>query len=81
MKILDIISWISEEEICLKKLEQTFRDYRNGSNDNSLIVLTEVPENTNENIVEARNELVKEGKQIVYIFKDETIIAVIGYKE
>ena len=81
MKILDVFSWVPEQEISLEKLRHVFSEYMNSLSDNLLIVLTEEPKNISQNVVNVKTELTREGKQVAYILKNEEVIAVIGYME
>lgn len=81
MKVLDIFSWLSAKEISLERLEQIFIDYKSGSYNSEYVVLDELPDKAAENVVNCKNELLEEGKNVAYILKDENIVAVIGYKE
>ena len=40
-----------------------------------------VPNNVSEDILTCKNELLKEGKKVAFILKEEKVIAVIGYQE
>lgn len=81
MKVLDILSWLPAQEISLEELEQIFVNYKNGVKVDSYIVLTEVPSDAMENVLECKNDLVKEGRKVACILREEKIIALIGYKE
>lgn len=81
MKVLDILSWLPAQEISLEELEQIFMDYKNGVKNDLYIVLTEIPSNAMENVLECKNDLVKEGKKVACILREEKIVALIGYRE
>lgn len=81
MKVLDILSWLPAQEISLEELEQIFVNDKNGVKDDSYIVLTEVPSDAAENVLECKNDLVKEGRKVACILREEKIVALIGYKE
>lgn len=78
MKVLDIFSWLPAKEISLEQLEQIFIDYKSGIYNS---VLSELPNNVSEDILTCKNELLKEGKKVAFILKEEKVIAVIGYQE
>lgn len=81
MKVLDIFSWLSAKEISLEQLQQIFMDYKLCIYHKGYTVLSELPDNAAENVIACKNELQAEGKKVAYILKDESIIAVIAYKE
>lgn len=81
MKVTDIVSWIPAHEMGLKQLEQIFVNYKNGLSDDNYIVSLEVRDNAANYILDCKDELVKEGKNVAGIFRDDMIVALIGYKE
>ena len=81
MKVLDIFSWLPAKEISLEQLEQIFIDCKSGIYNSEYIVLSELPNNVSEDILTCKNELLKEGKKVAFILKEEKVIAVIGYQE
>lgn len=81
MKVLDIFSWLPAKEISLEQLEQIFIDYESGNFNSEYIVLSEHPNIVSEDILTCKNDLLKEGKNVAFILKEEKVIAVIGYQE
>lgn len=81
MKVLDIFSWLPAKEMSLEQLEQIFEEYYSGTYKGEYIISLETPCNIEKNILDCRAELMKEGKKIGYILKDDNIIALIGYRE
>ena len=81
MKVLDIFSWLPAKQISLEQLEQIFIDYKSGNFNSGYIVLSEHPNNVSEDILTCKNDLLKEGKNVAFILKEEKVIAVIGYQE
>lgn len=79
MKIIDIISWVPAKEISLEELESIFMNYKNGITVEEYAVLTELPQSVPEYIVECRNELIKDGKKIACLMKEDNVVALIGY--
>lgn len=80
MKVTDVFSWLPAKEISIEELEQIFMTHLNRTYQGEYMVLSEVPDNAEKNILDSGAELIKEGKKTAYILKDETVIAVIGYK-
>ena len=81
MKVLDIFSWLPAKQISLEQLEQIFIDYKSGIYNSEYIVLSEHPNTVSEYILTCKNDLLKEGKNVAFILKEEKVIAVIGYQE
>ena len=81
MKVLDIFSWLPAKQISLEQLEQIFIDYKSGNFNSGYIVLSEHLNTVSEDILTCKNELLKEGKNVAFILKEEKVIAVIGYQE
>lgn len=81
MKVLDIFSWLPAKEMSLEQLEQIFEKYYAGIYKGEYIISLEIPHNVGKDILNCREELMEEGKKIGYIIKDDTIIALIGYRE
>ena len=81
MKVLDIFSWLPAKEISLEQLEQIFIDYKSGNFNSGYIVLSEHLNTVSEDILTCKNDLLKEGKNVAFILKEEKVIAVIGYQE
>ena len=81
MKVLDIFSWLPAKEISLEQLEQIFIDYKSGILNSEYMVLSEHPNTVSEDILTCKNDLLKEGKNVAFILKEEKVIAVIGYQE
>ena len=79
MKVLDIFSWLPAKEISLEQLEQIFIDYKSGILNSEYMVLSEHPNTVSEDILTCKNDLLKEGKNVAFILKEEKVIAVIGY--
>lgn len=81
MKVLDIISWLPSQEVSLEQLKQIFVDYKKGLKDDSYIISSEIPNHVMENVLKCKKELIAEGKKVACILKEDSIIALIGYKE
>ena len=81
MKVLDIFSWLPAKEISLEQLGQIFIDYISCIYNSEYIVSSELPNNVSEDILSCKNELLKEGKNVSFILKEEKVIAVISYQE
>lgn len=80
MTILDIFSWLPEKELGLEEIEIIVRDLENGIAHEGYSVEHQLPAGADENIVNAENELVQEGKKVCFLLKDGQTISMIGYR-
>lgn len=80
MTVLDVFSWLPAKEISLEELEQIFMGHLNGTYEGEYKVLLEMPDNADKNILNSRETLIGEGKDVACILKDRKVIAVLGYK-
>lgn len=80
MRILDVFSWLPEKEISTEQIENIFLKSCEGIVDDNYMVIHEIPENTENNIIECKNELLNEGKQVAYIMREGVVVALVGYK-
>ncbi len=81
MKVSDIFSWLPAKEMGLEQLKQIFEEYYTGTYKGEYIVSLEMPCNIENDLLNCRADLMKEGKKVGYILKDNIVIALIGYKE
>lgn len=82
LRVLDVISWLPEEKISQRELEDLFMNYMNGKNESAEYKVTfTMPENVNDNVLDAEFCLTEEGRKSAFIISNDTVIAVIGYKE
>ena len=81
MKVLDIFSWLPAQEITLERLKQIFEQYYAGIYTEEYVVSIETPFNLKDVMLNCKVELIKEGKKVGYILKDDRLIAIIGYTE
>lgn len=80
MTILDIFSWLPEKELSLEEIENIVRDIENGITYDGYSVEHQLPEGVDENIVDGRDELVQEGKQVCFLLRGGQLISMIGYR-
>lgn len=82
LRILDVISWLPEAEVSQRELEEVFMNYMNGKNEPMEYDVTfSIPDNVNDNVLDADFYLTEEGKSSAFILRDNQVVAVIGYKE
>lgn len=82
LRVLDVISWLPESEISQRDLEEIFMNYMNGENDSTEYKVTfSMPDNVNDNVLDADFYLTEEGRKSAFILRDDKVVAVIGYKE
>lgn len=82
LRILDVISWLPETEVSQRELEEVFMNYMEGKNEPmEYEVAFSMPDNVNDNVLDADFYLTEEGKKSAFILRDNQVVAVIGYKE
>ena len=81
MKVLDIFSWLSAEEVSLEEVKSVFMNYKNGIEIDEYVVLEDLPENVSEYIVECMERLKNEGKKVAALIKENKVLALISYQE
>lgn len=82
LRVLDVISWFPEGEVSLRELEDIFMNYMDGKNESSAYKVTfSMPENVNDNVLDADFYLKEEGRKSAFVLRDNHVVAVIGYKE
>lgn len=82
LRILDVISWLPETEVSQRELEEVFMNYMEGKNEPmEYDVAFSMPDNVNDNVLDANYYLTEEGRKAAFILRDNQVVAVIGYKE
>ena len=82
LRILDVISWLPEAEVSQRELEEVFMNYMEGKNEPmEYDVAFSMPDNANDNVLDANYYLTEEGRKAAFILRDNQVVAVIGYKE
>ena len=80
MQILDVFSWLPQKEIDIDELKTIFLKSLEGIKDDDYEVLFEILDNVEVNIIEAANELMSDEKLVAYIKREDTVVAIVGYK-
>lgn len=81
MTVLDVFSWLSEKEIGIEEIENIFLKSYEGIADNTYEIVYEIPENTETDMIDCKNELLSEGKKVAYMMRAGVPVAVIGYRD
>ena len=81
MRILDVISWLPKKEIDIDELKTIFLKSFECVENTTYEVVYNIPDDVGEDIIAASNELINEGKLIAYIKHEDTVIALVSYKE
>lgn len=81
LRVTDLFSWLPENELSKKELENLFMNYMNGRNVSTHQVTFSMPEDVTDYVLDAQFYLTEEGRKVAYILKEEHVIAVVGYKE
>ena len=81
MKILDVISWLPEKELSIGKIEEIVTSLNNGEHrEDGYLLEMNLPKDFGNNVINASEELISEGRKVCYLLKDCSVIAVVGYK-
>lgn len=83
VKILDIFSWLSANELSLEKIENIVINCGEGNSGyDGYRLQSQIPERASENVTSSKNELISEGKKVCYLIRirDGEVVAVVGYK-
>ena len=80
MRILDVFSWLPQKEIDIDELKTIFLKSLQGIKDDDYEVVFEIHDNVEVNIIEAANELMSDEKLVAYIKREDTVVAIVGYK-
>lgn len=78
---MDVFSWLSEKEIGIEEIENIFLKSYEGIADNTYVIVYEIPENTETDMIDCKNELLSEGKKVAYMMRAGVLVAVIGYRD
>lgn len=81
MRILDVISWLPKKEIDIDELKTIFLKSFECVENTTYEVVYNIHDDVGEDIIAASNELINEGKLIAYIKHEDTVIALVSYKE
>ena len=80
MRVLDVFSYLPVIELSIEQIEDIFLKSCEGEIDDTYTVVHNLPDNAKSNIIECRNELLGEGKNVAYIMREDIVVAVVGYK-
>ena len=80
MQIFDVISWLPKKEIDIDELKTIFMKSFECVKDNTYEVVYDISGNVGENIINASDELIDEGKLVAYIKREDIVVAIVGYK-
>ena len=72
--VLDVFSWLPAKEISIEELEQIFIGHFNRTYEGEYKVLLEMPDNADKNILNSRETLIGEGKEVACILKTEKLL-------
>ncbi|MBQ8245561.1 MAG: hypothetical protein IJZ42_00300 [Lachnospiraceae bacterium] len=81
MRVLDIFSMVLAKELSTEQIEDIFIKSFDGVKNDTYVVVHELPDNAESNIIECTNDLLKEGKQVAYLMKNDLVVSIVGYKK
>ena len=80
MRVLDVFSMLPAKELSIEQIEGIVKNSFDGIINDTYAVVHELPDNAEGNTVELINDLLREGRQVAYIMRQDIIVAVVGYK-
>ena len=81
MRVLDVFSYLPAIELSIEQIEDIFLKSCEGEMDDTYTVVHELPDNAESNTVECTNDLLREGKQVAYLMRQDSLVSVVGYKK
>ena len=81
MRVLDVFSYLPAIELSIEQIEDIFLKSCEGVINDIYTVVHELPDNAESNTVECTNDLLREGKQVAYIMRHDSLVSVVGYKQ
>ena len=81
MRVLDVFSYLPAIELSIEQIEDIFLKSCEGEIDDTYTVVQELPDNAESNTVECTNDLLREGKQVAYLMRQDSLVSVVGYKK
>ena len=81
MRVLDVFSYLPAIELSIEQIEDIFLKSCEDIVNDIYTVVYELPDNAEGNTVELINDLLREGKQVAYIMRHESLVSVVGYKK
>lgn len=80
MRVLDVFSMLPAKELSTEQIEDIFLKSCDGIANDTYTVVHKLPDNAESNAIECTNDLLKEGKQVVYLIQNDSLVSVVGYK-
>jgi len=81
MRVLDVFSNLPAIELSIEQIEDIFLKSCEGIIDDTYTVVHELPDNVESNTVELINDLLREGRQVAYLMRQDSLVSVVGYKK
>ena len=81
MRVLDVFSNLPAIELSIEQIEDIFLKSCEGEMDDTYTVVHELPDNAESNTVELINDLLREGRQVAYLMRQDSLVSVVGYKK
>ena len=82
MKILDVFSWLPENELSIEEIKNIAVSLHDGNvNSEGYVLGIRIPESAEENVIISANELVSEGKKVCFLIREGKVISVVGYRD
>ena len=81
MRVLDVFSNLPAIELSIEQIEDIFLKSCEGVIDDTYTVVHELPDNAESNTVELINDLLREGRQVAYLMRQDSLVSVVGNKK
>ena len=80
MRVLDVFSNLPAKELSTEQIEDIFLKSCDGIANDTYTVVYKLPDNAESNAIECTNDLLKEGKQVAYLMRNDSLVSVVGCK-
>ena len=69
------------KELSTEQIGDIFIKSFDGVKNDTYVVVHELPDNAESNTVELINDLLREGRQVAYLMRQDSLVSVVGYKK
>ena len=80
MRVLDVFSCLPAKELSTEQIEDIFLKSCDEIANDTYTVIHKLPDNVESNAIECTNDLLREGKQVAYLMRNDSLVSVVGYK-
>ena len=80
-ELLENLKSVNVDVCGIEQIEDIFLKSCEGVIDDTYTVVHELPDNAESNTVELINDLLREGRQVAYLMRQDSLVSVVGYKK